>query len=101
VWRYRSFVFPDFLAAGEIEPVDAAVVGADESAAAGESPSGTGDDLISPSVLCVHAAAPSATFTYKETPSGSRVEHTLEWMRFDLRGLATNIICSFGDRLRE
>ena len=29
-----GFVFPDFLAAGEIEPVDAAVVGADEYAAA-------------------------------------------------------------------
>jgi len=28
--------FPDFLAAGEIEPVDAAVVGADEHAAAGD-----------------------------------------------------------------
>ena len=28
--------FPDFLAAGEIEPVDAAVVGADEYAAAGD-----------------------------------------------------------------
>jgi len=28
-----GFVFPDFLAAGEIEPVDAAVVGADEYAA--------------------------------------------------------------------
>jgi hypothetical protein len=26
-----GFVFPDFLAAGEIEPVEAAVVGADES----------------------------------------------------------------------
>ena len=31
-----GFVFPDFLAAGEIEPVDAAVVGADEYAAAGD-----------------------------------------------------------------
>ena len=29
-----GFVFPDVLAAGEIEPVDAAVVGADEYAAA-------------------------------------------------------------------
>jgi len=29
-----AFVFPDVLAAGEIEPVDAAVVGADEYAAA-------------------------------------------------------------------
>ena len=31
----RGFVFPDFLAAGEIEPVDAAVDGAYEYAAAG------------------------------------------------------------------
>ena len=28
--------FPDFLAAGQIEPADAAVVGADEYAAAGD-----------------------------------------------------------------
>jgi hypothetical protein len=56
-----------FLAAGEIEPVDAAVVGADEYAAAGESPSGTGDELISPSVLCVHAAAPSVLHLQGDT----------------------------------
>jgi hypothetical protein len=31
-----GFVFPDFLAAGEIAPVDTAVVGADEYAAAGD-----------------------------------------------------------------
>jgi hypothetical protein len=31
-----GFVFPDFLAAGQIEPLDAAVVGADEYVAAGD-----------------------------------------------------------------
>src|SRR4029453_3460619 len=53
-----GFVFPHFLAAGEIEPVDAAVVGADEYAAIGDrrrrtvrvSPDGTPQVVIRVSV---------------------------------------------------